>query len=575
MSSSCRPAEVITPFRGTRAATGPLTFGQRNVLLWIDDEGNKWSSVIPLFQPVPDGRTAAEVAAAVAVLIGRHEALRTCYLTGNADPVQKIVLAGDLIAEVCEVDGDDGPFVAALEARLSERPFELATELPVRAAIVTKDSRPALLVLIICHMAVDVGSVAVLRRELTALLAGASPWSLGATAIQPLEAALAELSALAQRRSAAALRHWETRLSLAPLRLAVPAQPGVTAAIPRRVRMTSPAGALALDRLAACSAAGRSATVLAAAAAVLGLRTGTDTCLFASVSGNRFYPGFGDYVGPLAQDALVSFSLAAGTFRELADRAWAGQLAAYRHSRFDAAALWAMIDAVQHRRGHYFGRDWVFNDVGIDLNYGAEGGAAADVPVLADSADSAEAALDRTRLEWTHVDHVPVMLFFRLLDVRGVLDLELHVDARYFPPHDVELLLRGVERLLVAAARADVPLAELTDVIGCPPLERGDGWVRTGQSWVDLAEVRRLLSDATGGAPCAVEARPGGHIIGYTVGERGTDPRKMHLDCVALLPARPAAATPAWYVVCDGPPADPSDLDAWRSRPVLIGGDGR
>jgi hypothetical protein len=565
---SSPPATLTTPFRGTRAAAGPLTFGQCNVLRWIGDEESKWSSVIPLFQPVPAGLTAASVAAAVAVLIGRHEALRTCYLTDDGDPVQRVVQAGELVIEVCEVEGDDIGFVGALEVRLSRRPFDLASELPVRAAIVTKDNQPALVVLIICHMAVDVGSIAVLRRELTVLLAGASPESLGATDTQPVEAAAAELSAFGQRRSAAAVRHWEARLSEAPLRLAVPAQPGTTASVPQRVRMTSPAGALALSRLAARNGPGRSAAVLAAIASVLGLRTGTDECLFASVSGNRFYPGLGDYVGPLAQDALVSFSLTAGTFHELIDRAWAGQVNAYRHSRFDPAALWAMIDAVQHRRGQIFGRDWVFNDVGVHLADGTEDD-------LEDDARGIDAVLDQTRLDWTEVDHVPVMLFFRLIEVRGVLDLELHVDARYFPRPDVEALLRGVERLIVAAARADVPLASLTDVTGCVPIERGESWVRTGQSWVDLAEVRRLLSDATGSPLCAAGTGPGGAIIGYTAGDAGTDPGKIHLDCLALLPDRPAAAAPSWYVVCDGAPSQLSDLDAWSGRPIVIEGDGR
>jgi hypothetical protein len=280
----------------------------------------------------------------------------------------------------------------------------------------------------------------------------------------------------------------------------------------------------------------------------------------------------GDYVGPLAQDALISFSLTADTFREVVDRASVGQVNAYRHSRFDPAALWAVIDAVQHRRGHYFGRDWVFNNVDLHEADGTEGGAPASVPV---PASSVEAALDQTRLDWTEVEHVPVMLFSRLVEVRGVLDLELHVDARYFPRHVVETLLRGVERLIVAAARADVPLASLTDVTGCVPIERGEGWVRTEQSWVDLAEVRRLLSDATGGAPCAAGVGPSGAIIGYTAGGPGTDPGQIHLDCLALLPNRPSAATPAWYVVCDGAPPQPSDLDAWLGRPIVIEGDGR
>ncbi|OLE23706.1 MAG: hypothetical protein AUG44_21430 [Actinobacteria bacterium 13_1_20CM_3_71_11] len=549
-------SSLTTSFHGDRTATGPLTFGQRNVLLWIGAESNRWSSVIPLFQPVPDGCTTAGVAAAVSVLIGRHEALRTCYLTGAGEPVQQVIQAGELTTEVCEVHGDEMAFVAALERRLCARPFDLRSELPVRAAIVTRDHRPALVVLIVCHMAVDVGSIEVLRRELTTLLAGADPESLGAPATQPLEAAAAELSAVGQRRSAAALRHWRDRLSQAPLRLAVPVAPGATTAIPQRVRMTSPAAARALDGLAARSSAGRSVHVLAAIAAVLGLRTGTDACLFASVSGNRFHPGFGGYVGPLAQDALVAFSLTAGTFGELVDRAWAGQLAAYRHSRFDPEALWSVIDAVQHRRGHYFGRDWVFNDVGTHLS-----DAGADVP-----AD--------TRFAWTDVDQVPVMLFFRLIAVRGALDLELHVDARYFPRGEVELLLRGVERLLVAAARADLPLAELGDVTGCTPLPRGEGWVRVGPHWVELAEVRRLLSDATGG-PAAVDRRPDGTLVGYLAGRPGIDLRKVHLDCMALLPDRPSAAAPARYVVCDTAPDDPADPDAWLGRPVVTEGDGR
>jgi hypothetical protein len=413
-----------------------------------------------------------------------------------------------------------------------------------------------LVVLVICHMAVDVGSIAVLRRELTALLAGAGAESLGRVAAQPLDVATAEQSAAGRRRAAVALRHWETRLAAAPLRLAVPAH--AAQAVPRRVRMTSALAAEALDRLVQRSPAGHSATVLAAVAAVLGLRTGTDTCLLASVSGNRYHPGLGDYVGPLAQDALLSFGLAAATFDALVNQAWTAQLTAYRNSRFDATALWSIIEAVQHRRGQYFGRDWVFNDVGTHLDPGAD-----------------EAVPAETRLEWTDVDHVPVMLFFRLIGVRPALDLELHFDARYFPPGDVEVLLRGVERLLAAAADTDISLTALADVTGCPPLDRGDGWIRSGSSWVDLAEVRRLLTDATDGAPCAVAAEPDGTITGYVAAAPCTDLRKIHLVCLALLPDRPAAATPTKYVLCDGPPEQTSDLDAWQARPVHAEGDAR
>jgi hypothetical protein len=145
--------------------------------------------------------------------------------------------------------------------------------------------------------------------------------------------------------------------------------------------------------------------------------------------------------------------------------------------------------------------------------------------------------------------------------------LALTANLRYVSVGETEALLRGVERLLIAAGGGDVPLDQVGAVSGVPPVERDDDWLPVDGCWVRLSAVRQLLADAVQG-PTWVSAHG---VVGYlTVGS----PEQAHAACMARLaePGRHVAMAPRYYVVCDGAPKDEAD---WHKQPVRAEGSGR
>ena len=276
--------------------------------------------------------------------------------------------SGEPVVDVYENADGDAQFPAQLARRMSAAPFELPSELPVRAAVVTRPGEQTTIVMVVTHMAIDVGSGVMLTEELTDLVGGKSPEDLPDPGLQPLDQAQVELSPAGRRRAANALRYWRNKLAQGPLRLPVPplAEPGGA----QQLRICSPAAALALTRIVARTGVGHSSVVLAAVDAVLGRYTGEQSTLLASLSANRFSSALRGYIGPLAQDALIGLDLTAPTFDALVENARSAQLTALKYSQFDATALWAMMDETFDRRGVRFDRDWVFNDVAATIEPG-------------------------------------------------------------------------------------------------------------------------------------------------------------------------------------------------------------
>jgi hypothetical protein len=102
------------------------------------------------------------------------------------------------------------------------------------------------------------------------------------------------------------------------------------------------------------------------------------------------------------------------------------------------------------------------------------------------------------------------------------------------------------------------------------PVERGDGWARVDSCWVELARVREVLEEATGGVAAVFGSE---ELVGYVVADE--KPQAIHEKCVALLPGRYTAMAPGRYVVCSTAPDDLTDLAAWQAVPVLAEGTGR
>ncbi len=504
---------------------GPLTLGQRNVLRWLGSGEEDRSGWLPAFVELDGSRPVADVLAAIGVLLARHEALRTRFELGAA-PEQVVRTSGELPVAVRELVGDPREFVGELLWPLLATPFDPATDLPVQALVVTRGGAPVVVVLLLSHVAVDAAGAALVGAQCAELVAGGdrSPEVRGR---QPLEQAEWERSPAGERRSRSALRYWEARLREAPQALF--AVPRTGAPGQREVRMVSKAVAAALRVLVARTGAGHSAVVLAAGTALVAHRTATRAGALVSICGNRFRSAWRDYVGPLAQDALVPFAVDPdGVFDDLARQAQSATINAYRYAQFDSAELWPVIDAVGHARGARFHRDCVFNDLGVHGDLGV--GEAVDPAAL----------LGETELGPMPTRSLPTAFLLTLGAVSGTeADVRLHADTAALP--DVEGFLLALEKLLVAAAAGPLPVAEIGAVTGIEPVERGPSWRVLDACWVDLAAVCRVLG------PDARVRVEDGRITAHVRSE--ASPVELHAAAVAGLAGNPGAMAPHHYEV--------------------------
>src|SRR5580704_13577888 len=103
----CRRRVRLTPvgsvpveFAGDRAGEGPLTLGQLNIHNWLSQTPDHVYAILCAELPVPAVVSVGDVAEAAAVLIARHESLRTTYVPGE-QPRQRVAAAGVQLLEVC------------------------------------------------------------------------------------------------------------------------------------------------------------------------------------------------------------------------------------------------------------------------------------------------------------------------------------------------------------------------------------------------------------------------------------------------------------------------------------------
>jgi hypothetical protein len=588
-------------FSGPRGGEGPLTLGQLITLSWVHDT-TQYNRMTESVLHVPAGATLEDIAAAFGVLLARHESLRTTF-PACAQPgqrVQRVVQSGELAIDVYEVEGEppDVPTLAvALARRLRATEIDLTRELPLRVGVATGHGTVLAAGVLYSHMAADFVSMALIGGEFTRLAADPACRVTGPLGYQPLDLAADERSAHGQRRAGAALlkmtdqlRHVPQCTYAVPLAVADPTAGSTagsragSAAGSLSGWLSSPAAALALAHIEARTGTSRRAAVLAALSAVLAWRTGHDRAVFAALQDNRHEPRMAGYVGSVCRDGIISVDVRAAGFDELVWRAAMAVLRAGRNGRVDPDAFNVAKDRVEHERGVAFARDCVYNDIS-----GSYTAAAAEAG-LGDPA-AAERALGQSQIWWAEPPAMYEQLLFMVVQVYDELIVgALTENMGRVPRGDLELLLRGAERLLVAAAASDISLGQLGEITGVAPVTRGPGWLRVDSCWIELPEVQRLADDALPGSAARVftmpDARGEPALVAYLTPSGGcTTPEQAHLACMALLPRhgkpKPAggnrftAITPGRYVICGHPPDDPSDLAAWQHQPVLAHGTGR
>ncbi len=580
-------ARLRVPFAGRRGGDGPLTLGQASTLGWVTDAAF-YTRMIEWPLTVRPGTTLDDIAAAMAVLMARHESLRTTFPAGQPR-VQRVARTGELVIDVYETSAEttDTMLTVPLTRLLRAGEFDLTADLPVRMAIAARQREPRAAVIVYSHMAVDFASMALIDREFTALLIDpgqrdSGQLDPGPPAHQPLDQAAEERSARGRRRNEAALRSWEAQLRTMPQCMyAVPLDaagpPGGGSGW-----LWSRAAALALGRVAARTGVSRQIVLFAALCTVLAWRTGHAPCILPTAATNRYQRHLRGYVGPLAQDCVMSVDTRAGGLDEVVSRAAAAAVRGYHNGLVEIAPLESLIARVEEDRGIAYARHCVFNDLSLHLGDTGDGA----VP-SADPCD-VKRALAQTRFAALAAPPIEEILLFLLQQVSEELILGgLTRDASLLPAGEIETLLRGTESLLVAAAPGDVGLDRLAEITGVRPAERGAGWLLIDGSWVRLDAIRRLVADALPAPAAAFAVRDRDRdeltLVAYLAGDRGiASPGRAHEACMRVLRApdsagriRHTAMAPRRYVICAGAPGDPDDLAAWQRQPVIADGDGR
>ncbi len=544
-------------FAGLSHREGPLALGQLNILRWLIRTPDHFHATLAVDMPVPRGVRVPDVTAAVAVLVARHEGLRTSY-SGREDPRQTVAASGVVPVVVCSLgegtwDESDQPAAASALLRwLKDTPD--GTRPAVRLAVAVAPERGDLVVACAAefsHMAVDRAAIEVLKHEFRELTGTPSLREVGPPRRQPLDQAEIEATPLERRRARAALAYLDSMSRRTPRTLYL--LPGARATGESvAVEMSSPAAGRALRRIAARTRASRSSTVLAAISAVLSHRTGYRELILPLLSGNRFDRALTGYVGTLAQGCLAAVDVADHDFDALVKHTWTAVLESSRHGRYDAAARAASDERIERDRGLVFGYDPLFNSTVPESWFGPNTPFTRRAP--------APPTLDETTIRWRPAPRNGTPLRFGLTSVEPHLVLDVWTaDTGLVPREEVESLLSAVERLLLAAAHADLTPARQREAIALPPITRPDNWRFVDNCWVDLTEVQALLDDALAPSTSRIlPAENGTPLVAHlTATPEVRTPEDAHNRCMAALPRYPAALTPRHYVLHPSALTDP------------------
>jgi amino acid adenylation domain-containing protein len=415
---------------------------------------------------------------ALAELVRRQETLRTTFPAPAGEPVPVVLAATEFATPLIDLGGlaDADRERERLVTAFGERPFDLAREMPFRAALLRLPRPEHVLVLGVSHIAIDGASVAVLSRELSALyeaFAAGRPSPLPELPIQYRDFAFWQRRELASEAARAALDREAERLSTAPAELDLPADrprpAGARAggAGPARAGRRPFALAPDLSRALRARAAERGATpfmfLLAAFATLLSRLSGqVDLTVGAPIAG-RDRTELRDLIGLLANTLVLRLALAGDPpFDELLARVRQTALAAFAQADLP-------FELLHERLSRERGRSELFR---VLLN------------LVAAPAEGAVRFLDLT-FDAVAVERAAVYvdLFAIVTEREGRFSGAVLYDAEHFDRATVSRLVGQFETLLGSAVAApERPLAALA-LLG--PAERH----QVAVEWNDTAAL--------------------------------------------------------------------------------------
>jgi hypothetical protein len=437
----------------------PLSFGQR--YHWWNHHllapGTRHELSIVLRYTPPPGASVESLRLALQHLADRYEVLRTTF--HSEGPVQRVHPVAP-VPLIC-IENDDGEPGGATALGSARRDFDLARELPIRALIFTKGTKPAIMIIILHHIAVDDWGANLLISELErvheGILAG-RPVSSGKAGPQPSDLARLEAADMAMPGGASrsALAYWERELAAAPAdpfasrrRIPAPSEPAALGA-----SLSSPACAAAARELAIRYRVWPSNVYLAAFIVMLHCYTGQQVMTCRLYCANRDRGERNAAVASLSLPVPMRVDCAAAaTFADVVRQTAESSGTALAHSYFpyDEALELTALRGCRAQRPVSPGA--IFNF----LNHSATVSGLKRTVFLRNSPP----------VHWAQLGEDA---HFRLYQRRDCAVATLNALTSIMSDADMEAFLRGFEAILIAQAAASLELR-----LDEPPLTGGFG----------------------------------------------------------------------------------------------------
>ncbi|WP_236794817.1 condensation domain-containing protein [Amycolatopsis sp. GM8] len=532
--------------------TTELGWGQR--YLWLrhstmPPDSRREYNIELRYEP-PAGTTCERVAAAVDMLVARHETLRTTFHLGSGDgPLRVVHPPRPLPVE--HHDTSTGPPAPAIAA-LTGAEFDLTREWPIRAIVVSTRSVPVLLLMVVHHIALDDWSIKMLHQELEALLRKDTV-ALPELRHRPADMVRYENSSPGKETHSRALSHWDRELSLVDRPMfRSRREPGAGEPEAFGASLSSPAVVAAVRTLAARYRVWPNVVYTAAFSALLSGFAGTNGAYFRTYAANRDTPEQAETMACLAQPVLVNVRHDRDApFADIVAGTAAGMTAAGENGYFAYDEALELVARHSRTQG-------IPLDSGIFYNYLSRA--------------PADCGVRRTTLNWNAPRRDWARqgddIYFRVYEYRDATVLVLSARTVVMSAQDVERFLRACESLVVDQADSDAELRvpEVAERAGLRVLPSPDV----------ARQTTSCLNDHPGVDVAAVfPAGTADEFEAYLVAaDPSLTPARLRTWLLGRMYDDPGVRCPRRFTLCAGPPDDPAVEWSWQSQAVLDSGTG-
>ncbi|WP_405145054.1 condensation domain-containing protein [Sphaerisporangium sp. NBC_01403] len=524
------------------AKNANLCWGQRYMWLRYHQlpPRERHETHIVLHLEMPYDVTVANCRAAVNYLTRRHEALRTTYHLDGGDPQQRVhsPAALPVIHVTTEKDGTAAP--GEVVEKLTTTEFDLSTEWPIRACVITTAGVPRQLVLVLNHLAVDVWTVRQIKRELKVQCAGFSsrrPASLEPVRHQPMDLTRYESSRAAAAMAEGAMAFWREEISKLPAdtfgaRRVPDAEPTA-----RGATLTSPSMLDASRRIGARHQVWPSLVHVTAYNMLMAAYTGSGTAGHLSFTSNRESSTYSDVMTCMFSPLLLRVDCHDDpTFSQLLRRVAQRFERAQAHSYVPYDEVVELVSRESTRRGRAV-------RIGSELNFIKQA--------------SRDSKARRTKFTWTPAPTGWALhggdTYFRIDEWRDAVVVTLNAVSSVMDAEAMERFLRGYEAVFQAHddPSADLRISGVARLAGfAPPSPPAGGRTAgAGDDLVDLERIEAVLALHPAVRLAEVSSDGTGRLVAHVVADQPVTPARLRAHFLGHLYDHHPVRCPDWFLI--------------------------